>query len=189
MLRTDQGPIDALALRWLSADLRGRLIIDSAWRIHWWNDTAQRALDASRVMHEQDRQLVLDGAAAEKLSAFLAALRAGATGEILTLKDGQGHVAMLGQYDPATDMFCLEVNSSHAEERPLFADFRAIYGLTESEGQAALALFCGKTVVEIARERKVSVDTVRTQVRKMYGKIGAQSREKFFKMLMPFRIV
>ena len=188
MLRADLEPAKAIALGWLSADFRGRLIIDPLWRIHWWNDAAKRALGASGVVHEQDCQLVLDAATVGEFSTFLSNLKAQADIETLTLKDGDGHFLMLGHHDPATDLFCLEVRSSHAREQAIYADFRSIYGLTESEGHAARALLGGQTVTEIARERKVALDTVRTQVRKLYGKIGAQSRETFFKMLLPFRI-
>lgn len=188
MLRTDFEPINALAMGWLSADFRGRLIIDAHWRIQWRNDAAQRALCASEILHEQNDQLVPNAAIVGQLLNFLSDLKKQSRNAILTLKDGQGHFAMLGHYDPATGMFCLEVSSSRAQEGPIFADFSSIYGLTESEGHAARALFDGKTVTEIAKDRNVSVDTVRTQVRKLYGKIGAQSREKLFKMLMPFRI-
>ncbi|WP_022683365.1 helix-turn-helix transcriptional regulator [Sphingobium bisphenolivorans] len=188
MLQADREPYSALALGWLSADFRGRLMIDPSHRIQWWNDAAQRAVTASHVVKELDGKLILDAPATARLNAFLSRLKTCSDTEILTLKDGDGHVALLGHYDAEAEMFCLEISSSHVEERALFADFRTIYGLTESESQAALALFRGKTVAEIALDRNVSIDTVRTQVRRMYGKIGAQSREKFFKMLLPFRI-
>jgi len=188
MLRTDPGAFHALALEWLSADYRGRLIIDSSWRIQWWNEVAERAVIASGLLHAQDCQLIVAPAVAGRLSAFLVKLKARAEGEILTLKDGDGHFLLLGRHDPAAALFCLEVSSSHSEKQALYADFPALYGLTESEGQAALALFRGRTVAEIAQDRKVSIDTVRTQVRRMYGKMGVQSREKFYKRMMPFRI-
>lgn len=188
MLRADLGQFHALALEWLSADYRGRLIIDSSRRIHWWNDAAERAVIASGLLHAQDCQLIVDPVVAGRLSTFLARLKGRGDSEILTLKDGDGHFLLLGRHDPAAGLFCLEVSSSHSEQQSLFADFRSIYGLTESEGQAALALFRGKTVAEIAQDRRVSIDTVRTQVRRMYGKIGVQSREKFYKRMMPFRI-
>ncbi|MFC4593946.1 helix-turn-helix transcriptional regulator [Sphingobium tyrosinilyticum] len=189
MLRADLEPTDALALGWLSADFRGRMIIDPLWRIHWWNDAAKRAIGASSILQEQDCQLIVDAAIVGKFSTFLSHLKAQFEIEILTLKDGAGHFLMLGYHDPATEFFCLEVRSSQAQEHPIFADFRSIYGLTESEGHAARALLGGQTVTEIARDRNVALDTVRTQVRKLYGKIGAQSREKFFKLLLPFRII
>lgn len=188
MLRADFEPIHALALEWLSLDFRGRLIIDPLWRIHWWNDAAKRAVGASGILREQGRQLIVDAPLDNKFSTFLSTLRTQAAIETLTLKDGDGHCLMLGHHDPATDLFCLEVRSSHAQDRSIFADFRSIYGLTESEGYAARALLGGQTVTEIAQDRNVALDTVRTQVRKLYGKIGVQSREKFFKLLLPFRI-
>lgn len=188
MLQTSLEPFDALALGWISADFRGRLIIDPLYHVKWWNDEGKRAIDASGILREQDGQLIADAKLSSKLSSFLSDLKTRAEPQILTVKDGDGHFVMFGHHEPSTDMFCLEVSCSHAEKRIMFADFGSIYGLTESETQAALALFRGKTVLEIAKDRSVSVDTVRTQVRKLYGKIGAQSREKLFKMLMPFRI-
>lgn len=188
MLRADLEPINALALEWIAADFRGRLILDSRWRIQWWNDAAKRTLDASQILHEQDCQLVLDADLAGQFSAFLVTLKTRGEIEILTLKDGVGHFIMLGYHDPASGGFCLEVSCSHAQEQPVFADFRHIYSLTKSEDHAARALFCGQSVAEIAQHRNVSIDTVRTQVRKIYGKMGCQSREQFFKMLIPFRI-
>lgn len=189
MLRSGLDPLDTLALQWLSADFRGRIIIDPLWRIRWSNEAGQRALHASKVLHEEGRQLIVDGASTASFSTFLTDLRSSDGNRTLTIKDGEGQFIIVGHHDADSDMFCLEVSSSHIEEPPLFADFRGVYGLTESESQAALALFRGQTVVEIAKDRNVSVDTVRTQVRKLYAKIGAQSREKLFKMLMPFRII
>ncbi|GLV20502.1 hypothetical protein TomMM35A_03620 [Sphingobium sp. TomMM35A] len=188
MLQTSLEPFDALALGWISADFRGRLIIDSLYHIQWWNDEGRRAIEASEILREEAGQLVVDASLRTKFSSFLSDLKSQTETGILTVKDGDGHFVMFGHHEPSTGMFCLEVSCSHAEKRIMFADFGSIYGLTESETQAALALFRGKTVVEIAQDRNVSVDTVRTQVRKLYGKIGAQSREKLFKMLMPFRI-
>lgn len=188
MLQISLEPFDALALGWISADFRGRLIIDAHYHIQWWNDEGKCAIDASGIFQEKEGRLIADAKLITKLSSFLSDLKSRSEPQILTVKDGDGHFVMFGHHEPSTGMFCLEVSCSHAEKRVMFADFGSIYGLTESETQAALALFRGKTVLEIAQDRNVSVDTVRTQVRKLYGKIGAQSREKLFKMLMPFRI-
>lgn len=188
MLQTSLESFDALALGWISADFRGRLIIDAHYHIQWSNDEGKCAIDASGIFQEKEGRLIADAKLSTKLSSFLSDLKSRSEPQILTVKDGDGHFVMFGHHEPSTGMFCLEVSCSHAEKRVMFADFGSIYGLTESETQAALALFRGKTVLEIAQDRNVSVDTVRTQVRKLYGKIGAQSREKLFKMLMPFRI-
>lgn len=188
MLQTDLQPFDALAFKWLSADFRSRMIIDPLARVHWWNDAAKRAVGASRAVSEVDGFLMFSPDLSREFSAYLTGLRSSAEGEIFTVKDGDGHLLMLGHHEAESDMFCLEISCSHVEEPIMFADFRSIFGLTEGERQTALALFHGKMVAEIAQDRNVSVDTVRTQVRKVYSKIGAQSREKFFKILMTFRI-
>lgn len=190
MLRSVMTELNVLAMGWIASDFRGRLMVDPQLRISWMNAAASRLLDASEILMQQQDQISFFNESDEtRFSTFLSALRTKAGHEVLALEDGEGQLVFCGWHDADTGISCLEISLAHAEEQPLFADFRSAFGLTDSETQTALALFNGKTVTEVADARKVSVETVRTQVRKLYIKMGAQSREKFYKKLMPFRIV
>lgn len=189
MLRSVMDELNVLAMGWLASDFRGRLMVDAEFRVSWINAAASRLVSASEILILHQEQLSFFNKSDEtRFGTFLSTLRTKAGHEVLALEDGEGQLVFCGWHDADTGISCLEVNLAHAEERPLFADFRSAFGLTDSETQTALALFNGKTVTEVADARKVSVETVRTQVRKVYVKMGAQSREKFYKKLMPFRI-
>lgn len=189
MLRDEMPGLGELALGWLAADFRGRLMVDAQLRLNWINGAASRLLSASRILSLHEDVLLFSNKVDERrFGSFLSTLREQGGNEIITLEDGEGHLVFFGWHNDDAHFSCLEVSLSHAERRPLFADFRSIFGLTDSETRTAMALFEGKTVAEVAIDRQISIETVRTQVRKLYSKMGAQSREKFYKKLMPFRI-
>jgi DNA-binding CsgD family transcriptional regulator len=50
----------------------------------------------------------------------------------------------------------------------------ALYGLTRSEAEVALAVATGKPRDLIAEERGVTVDTVRSQIKAIYQKLGVR---------------
>jgi DNA-binding CsgD family transcriptional regulator len=47
----------------------------------------------------------------------------------------------------------------------------ALFGLTAAEARIAVALMCGKTATEIARDRQIAVATVRTQLKHLLAKM------------------
>jgi DNA-binding CsgD family transcriptional regulator len=55
-------------------------------------------------------------------------------------------------------------------------EFAALYGLTPSELEVALALAGGSSLREIADARKVSINTVRTHAARLRDKMGAHSQ-------------
>lgn len=66
-----------------------------------------------------------------------------------------------------------------AEERQAVL-LQTVYGLTPAETQVALQLVNGETVVAIADSRSVAVDTVRTQIKSIFGKAGVQRQVELF---------
>ena len=68
------------------------------------------------------------------------------------------------------------------------ADLRQALGLTRTEAEVAHRLFCGMTAEETADNLQVSLDTVRTHIKRAYAKLGVSSREHFFHKLTPFVI-
>jgi len=55
-------------------------------------------------------------------------------------------------------------------------EFAALYGLTRSELEVALALAGGASLKDIAESRKVSINTVRTHAAHLRDKMGAHSQ-------------
>ncbi len=59
-----------------------------------------------------------------------------------------------------------------------FDDDRVLVTLTDSEWQVLTGLGSGATLKEISAERVVSINTVRTQARSLYRKLGAGNRDE-----------
>jgi DNA-binding NarL/FixJ family response regulator len=58
-----------------------------------------------------------------------------------------------------------------------------LFGLTRSEGEVAAALAGGVTAEDVARTRRVSLDTVRSQIRTILGKTGASGLRDFERII------
>jgi DNA-binding CsgD family transcriptional regulator len=60
---------------------------------------------------------------------------------------------------------------------------KSLYGLTSTEAEVAASLLTGARAYEIARQRKVSIETVRTQIKAIYLKFGVNSQVEFISAL------
>lgn len=60
---------------------------------------------------------------------------------------------------------------------------KRVFGLTEAEVEVAIALTRGDAPEEIARDRRVSVDTIRTQIRALYSKTGVTRATKLARLI------
>jgi DNA-binding CsgD family transcriptional regulator len=66
------------------------------------------------------------------------------------------------------------------------ADLEPVFGVTPAEQRTLVLLLQGSSVTEIAAELQKSVLTVRTHVKRLYAKLGVQSREQMFARVGPF---
>ncbi|WP_052452193.1 helix-turn-helix transcriptional regulator [Noviherbaspirillum autotrophicum] len=91
----------------------------------------------------------------------------------LRLDAGQAHgAALLFVFDP--------------DDAPsLTADrVRKLFGLSEAEAGLAVALCAGCTLEDIARERKVSPNTVKSQLKSVFAKTGTNRQTELVSMLL-----
>tara|TARA_R110002124_G_scaffold165121_2_gene332506 strand:- start:37253 stop:38353 length:1101 start_codon:yes stop_codon:yes gene_type:complete len=78
------------------------------------------------------------------------------------------------------------VHRPGADERRIAAAARTLYGFSEVEGVVAAQLAGGQSVTTIARERGISVGTVRTHVRRIFEKSGVNSQLSIAALLARF---
>ena len=62
-------------------------------------------------------------------------------------------------------------------------DFAVRFGLTQAELRALVGVVDGKTYAQIAVEANVSVETVRTQVKRLYLKVGVNSQSALLRLI------
>lgn len=63
-------------------------------------------------------------------------------------------------------------------------DLRTVYGLTPAEAELAAALIRGNTLEEIAHERQVSINTVRTQLKNILRKTDTSRQADLIRVLL-----
>jgi len=78
---------------------------------------------------------------------------------------------------------------SRDHDIPLWADFAGLFGLTGSEAQVALRLMEGLSLARTAAQLRITNETAKTHLRRVYAKLAVGSREEFYARLLPFRVV
>ena len=69
------------------------------------------------------------------------------------------------------------------------ADLEPIFGVTPGEHQVVLHLLRGQSSSEIAEQSGKSILTIRTHVKRAYGKIGVKTRGQLFARLLPYLMI
>lgn len=120
------------------------------------------------------------------LRRILASACAGAPGlgPPLRLQSSDGRIVRLAEasalpanhpLSPGTNALLI-IHQTSADEDRLSKAAQACYGLSPAEGAIAAQLGLGRTVSAIARDRQVSVGTVRSQLRAIFAKTGDASQ-------------
>jgi DNA-binding CsgD family transcriptional regulator len=83
----------------------------------------------------------------------------------------------------ASDPLLLCVYSSHTQRDVDPGVLRCLYALTQAEAIAAARMFAGRALADIARERRTSVHTVRTQIKRVLIKCQVRSQSELCRLL------
>lgn len=71
----------------------------------------------------------------------------------------------------------------------LWSDFHKVFGLTRAETVVVKRIMGGESADAIAEELSVTLDTIRTHLRRVYIKLGVNNREQLFSRISVFRIL
>jgi len=170
-------PHPALGLDLLKSVREGIVIVDERQKILFINECAQAVVnDSGQLRIEEGR---LDGAAPNPRAALRSFLKqsgdTAAGGQPLRLGPDVwlrvlSHIPRVNG-NPAVTALVLGSLLGGVHLKGL--SLRQFFAMTESEAFIAMSLAAGHTVTWIARERGVSINTVRTQVRIVLRKTGA----------------
>lgn len=187
----DNVELSDLGLRWLEQDLRIRLIVDDELQIVWKNSAASSMLARGTDIELRSGKLAtVNRAKQAELERFVV----DSTNEgtwCLPKLDEDGHLIFTSQRlhwgDGGTQGIIIYNTGKGFRAR--YPDLGAAFGLTNSERKVITELLEGKDADQIARAGGVSVETIRSHVRNIYGKLEVNSREGLFYRLRPYRIV
>lgn len=189
-LRTAGGDPACLALNWLDRDRSAKLLVDSSLRIRWANSAANAWLLDHRPLGSVEGRLCA-GRFASELRALLE--RSASEPEALCLPiDGEEFKLILFAHLVATsdEELIYGVTARRTNEldwnRPVGVD--QAFGLTATETKVLQLLWSGATAGAAAECMNVSIETIRTHIRRLYAKMGVGSREALFTRLSPFMI-
>lgn len=195
MVRTTLGgrvPEDAVAfeaaiLDWYGKDVRPRIMVDSRLAVIWQN-VASEALLASHPELEIVNGILT--ATARDQQAELAGFVAKAGSEITSWRlqrpDELGFL-LLRAVRLAEKYVGLTAIRTGPDCKPRFLDLDKTFKLTGSEHRVLIGLLEGSDVETLARHHGVSIETTRTHIRNLYAKMGVNSRESLFALVLPFR--
>ena len=177
---------------WLEQEHRARIVIDSANTIVWINAAARQHLaDASCVTPRDERFAFASPPEQRRFEAYLAALGPTLATTAIRLADGKSHFLFRGcrLESPEGAFACLEFARDTPFLPSRYLDFDTVFQLTRAEHRVALKLLDGQSAQNIAECSDVSIDTVRSQIRALYAKVGVSRREELFFRLAPYCVV
>lgn len=181
-----------LALDWIGRDQRPRLIVRDELELIWANKAAEEALRQRRDIELREGVITATNKAhQDELWEFVRAATHESTLLALPSEELDGHLMLQAQrVSEASRAKHVAMQFYWSDLRRIeFADFRRIFGLTQAEQQVLLRLLQGKTADEVSSEKKVSIETVRYQIRQIYDKLNVSSREGLFHKVYPYIIL
>ncbi len=187
----------------------GAVLLDGAGRVSFANQAAQRMLDQGEGLylrkHSRDAGLgALDARDPAPGRAIAAAVHATLRRDpydtphfsrsvVVPQPSGRGHYTLqfsalgnLNEFGGGHSGHAAIVFITDGAQKPRIdpATLRSAYGLTAGEARAAIATLEHVSAKEVARVLDVSPNTVRSQMQRVYAKLGVDTRARFVKLML-----
>ncbi|AYG94366.1 LuxR family transcriptional regulator [Brevundimonas naejangsanensis] len=168
---------------WIDGEMRARLLVTRALDVVWMNE-------AARILREDGELFGVEGGRFAPQSRVLARLAAQARpGEARCLAapgaDGRTWVVWAREVATSpTSLIGLTLQRSGGEVR--FQALIETHLLSPSEGRIVEMLLAGMETGRIAQTMDVSLETVRSHLKRAYQKMGVRSRGELFAQALAF---
>jgi DNA-binding CsgD family transcriptional regulator len=174
---------------WFARDTVARLVVGRDLTVLALNQHAIDLLDANSSLSLREGSLApRDRRCGAELAAVIAF--AGPTARMGVLGAGGEGRALLVDAQTLSDEpdgpVALALRDSGGQVEIECADLEPMFGVTPGEHQVIVQLVKGYSSREIADQFGKSILTVRTHVKRAYGKIGVKTRDQLFAKLLPF---
>jgi DNA-binding CsgD family transcriptional regulator len=155
-------------------------------RVMWMNEAAGRVLSEHGAAVTGGRIELSQRSQQAGFEQFLARAD-GETGSwILDLK-GLGALVFRCRSIPGSSHLLLSIHNPESPSTHL-PDVGALLGLTPSEARITKGLIDGRRADDLATDLSVSLETIRTHIRRIYLKVGVNSREQLIARVSAFRV-
>jgi DNA-binding CsgD family transcriptional regulator len=182
--------VERLIYEWSASFYAARVIFDDQRNILWLNRAGTELLKGDHTLINMDGKLI--PASPRNLAAFLSLIDQAKQRPQAMLLCEEAHESLVIQVHP--------IEGSNESRHPvcygLFAndlgpltsnrmvDFRTAFNLTRAENDIAMQLLNGKRLRTIASENTVSIQTVRTQVKRIFQKMNVAGKEEFYSLAL-----
>lgn len=153
----------------------------------WMNDAATIALRTCGATVAGGRIQFPDKARHAAFARFLSGAKIEVGSWILDLTDGKGARVFRCRVVPETGHRLLSIFNPEIPSTYL-PDVGAILGLTPSEARIIQGLVDGRRADQLAQDLAISLETVRTHIRRIYSKTGVNSREQLIAKVSVYRV-
>lgn len=184
---------DAIYLRaWAEAHPVALVILAPDLTVLWENRAAGAMLEDGRHLARAGAKVTCaDKGQAASFQNFLSGL--GDASGVWACRSGDGahllvRADVLNPRDAAPAAI-LTLYPAGSGQVSAWADLTQVFGLTASEAGVAKRLVGGDRAEKVAEDLGLSLETVRTHIRRIYNKLSIGSREELFATISPFRIV
>ncbi|WP_405053749.1 helix-turn-helix transcriptional regulator [Sphingobium sp. SJ10-10] len=146
------------------------------------------------LQEQNDRLFALQPDNQSRLELFVVHAGSGAASSMVILPVREDYLIIRGRLietSPGSEQIGLIFFSAqHFIDRSIISDdVKDIYRLTNGEHKILNAMMSGMNAEQISRSLEISLETVRTHIRRIYSKIGVRSREALFAQLQPFKFL
>jgi DNA-binding CsgD family transcriptional regulator len=183
-MQRDGGDWPAL---WFAQDVAARLVVARDLTVLAANRNALNLMDANGLVSLRDGVLATrDRRAWGELMAVVGGARPKARFGVIGFGDGALLVDAFALEEATESPVALVLRDLHGSVEIECADLESMFGVTPGEHQVIVELLKGHSSREIAQESGKSILTVRTHVKRAYGKIGVKTRGQLFAKLLPY---
>ena len=172
---------------WFGQDAASRLVVARDLTVLAANRPALRLLDGGGLITLRDGALTTrDRRSWSDLVGIVAEASSSARIGVVGAGDGAVLVDSLALEDGADSPVSLVLRDLRASVEIECADLESMFGVTPGEHQVIVELLKGYSSREIADASGKSILTVRTHVKRAYGKIGVKTRGQLFAKLLRY---
>jgi len=179
--------VQELACEYLQQDGLAHFFIEKDLHILWMNGAGEALFARQSIFKEKGGRLRVYGRANQEAFKKLFAPSAGIQRTCLTCEETKRHVLVdiVSLLDGGSTVLTARI----AEDLSLTVNtLSAAFGLTMTESALVQSMFQGLTAEDIAAQMGVSINTLRTHIRNIYGKLSVSSREGMMNRLLPYVI-
>lgn len=188
---SDQAAPERYLSAWAETHSAPLALVSLDQKLIWANSLAAAVFAAGEPLTVRDGVLTAaDKVQAQALRSFFEGLGDASDAWIIKSEDGAPTIIRAHVLHAADGTHAIAINlfSTEPAQRYVWTDFGQAFRLTRAEVEVAKRILEGSAADEAAEKLGVSVETVRTHIRSLYGKLSINSRERLFAMISPFRI-